>query len=321
MDSLAELREKCQAPVRAYNDVAGLMVGDHVSIHVTRLFIALGLSPTIATVAMLVFGVSGSLCLLLGELGAVAGFALLFAYYICDCVDGEVARYRKCDKLSFALYDFMIHLVVKSTFFLCFGAWAVLHTGRTWVFAFALAALISVLFRKFLQDLPLVIVARAIVMRTPAERRRFLDQLLAEVGPGVLARDPTQTGEPYRPKRVLSIVRAFSTNFDLAVLVLLAVAILDLAVAPFTLWGLDADLKLVAYVFYGTVLPLDFLDRLQADVRGGFFAAAGVMLGHAHRFDVRTDAEPAAGRREGEQQAARGAGERGDGASREREAS
>jgi hypothetical protein len=297
------------------------MVGDHVSIHVTRLFIRLGLSPTIATVAMLVFGVAGSLCLLLGDVGCVAGLVLLFAYYICDCVDGEVARYRKSDKLSFALYDFLIHLVVKTTFFLSFGVWAVQQTGRTWVFAFALAALVAVLFRKFLQDLPLVIVCRAIVMRRPEERERFLGQLLAQAEPGVLERDPGQSSEPYRPKRVLSIVRAFATNFDLAVLVLLAVAVLDLFVAPFTLWGLDADLKLLAYVFYGTILPLDFLDRLQADIRGGFFAQSATLLGHVHRFRAAEQPSGSSGAAHGERSRAGRAAERRAGEPLEREAS
>lgn len=320
METLAELREKCQAPVRAYNDVAGLMVGDHVSIHVTRLFIRLRLSPTIATVAMLVFGVAGSLCLLLGDVGCVVGLTLLFAYYICDCVDGEVARYLERDKLSFALYDFLIHLVVKTTFFLAFGVWAVQQTGRTWVFAFALAGLVAVLFRKFLQDLPLVVVCRAIVMRRPEERERFLAQLLEHTDPQALDREPRQ-GEPYRPERMLSIVRAFATNFDLAVLVLLAVAVLDLFVAPFELWGMDADLKLLGYVFYGIILPLDFLDRLQAEVRGGFFAQASSLLVHAHRFRAETRAARAAADRRHAERPAAPSGERRGGEALEREAS
>src|SRR4051794_11071006 len=87
MDSLSELRKKVQAPVRKYNDIAGLMVGDRVSIHVTRCFVALGISPTVATLSMLAFGLAGSLMLLRGGAFSVAGFGCLFVYYILDCVD------------------------------------------------------------------------------------------------------------------------------------------------------------------------------------------------------------------------------------------
>src|SRR5262245_22109556 len=106
MESIAELRQRVQAPVRKYNDVAGLLVGDRLSIHVTRIFVALGLSPTWATIGMLVFGVGGSALVALGGAWSVAGFACVFLYYLLDCVDGEVARYHRREKLVFGFYDF-----------------------------------------------------------------------------------------------------------------------------------------------------------------------------------------------------------------------
>src|SRR5437867_3665559 len=119
MESIPELRRKVQEPVRQYNDVAGLLVGDRVSIHVTRLFLALGLSPTVATISMLVFGLAGSALVLRGGWIATAGFACMFVYYVLDCVDGEVARYRQGEKLIWGFYDFLFHLAVKTAFFLC----------------------------------------------------------------------------------------------------------------------------------------------------------------------------------------------------------
>ena len=53
MESITDLRAKVQAPVAKYNDVAGYLLGDRISIHVTRFFITMGWSPTVATLSML----------------------------------------------------------------------------------------------------------------------------------------------------------------------------------------------------------------------------------------------------------------------------
>src|SRR5262245_12106046 len=154
MVTLAELRKRVQEPVRRYNDVAGVLVGDHVSIHVTRFFLACGISPTVATLSMLVFGVGGSLLALQGGSLAVVGFACVFLYYVFDCVDGEVARFHRGEKLVWGFYDFLFHLAVKGSFFVCLGIYAARVTGKPAFFFFGLAALLAVLFQKFLLDLP-----------------------------------------------------------------------------------------------------------------------------------------------------------------------
>jgi hypothetical protein len=69
VESIHDLRKKVQEPVRANNDVAGVLVGDRVSIHVTRLFLSWGLSPDVATIGMLVCGVVGSVLALFAAAG------------------------------------------------------------------------------------------------------------------------------------------------------------------------------------------------------------------------------------------------------------
>src|SRR4029434_11286136 len=167
-------------PVRQYNDIAGVLIGDRVSIHVTRAFIALGLSPTVGTLSMLALGVAGSVMTAFGGWGGVAGFACVFLYYVFDCVDGEVARYHQRERLVWGFHDFMFHLYVKSEFFVALGIYAVNLTGRPWAFLFALSALLSTLFLKFLYDVAIILNARYVLMRGPAERERFVRQLTDE---------------------------------------------------------------------------------------------------------------------------------------------
>lgn len=289
MESIAELRRRVQAPVRKYNDVAGVLVGDRVSIHVTRLFVSLGLSPTIATLGMLVTGVAGSALVPLGGGFAVAGFALVFLYYILDCVDGEVARYHKREKLVFGFHDFMFHLYVKSAFFVCLGIHLVRTSGESWTFFFALAALLAVLFQKFLHDLPLILTARYILLRKHHERAHFVAQVAHGSGAPELEHDGALPDDhvPVRFSGPLAFVRAALTNFDLAVLLFLGAAALDLFVEPFQLAVFRANCVATLTVFYGVVLPIDFLDHLQTHIRTNRFVhESRRLLRGAHHFDL-----------------------------------
>jgi hypothetical protein len=290
MVTIAELRKRVQAPVRQYNDVAGVVVGDHVSILVTKFFIERGISPTVATLSMLVFGVAGSILVLYGGWFAVAGFACVFLYYVFDCVDGEVARFHKGEKLVWGYYDFLFHLAVKSSFFVCLGVYAARTTGEPAVFLFGLFALLAVLFQKFLQDVAAMLVCRYVFLSTNDSKERFVQQLTEGTDAATLALDGDLPGEqkPFGFHGVLPSLRAVATNFDLSTLFFLAAAVADLWVRPFTVWHWNADCKTVLVVFYGIVLPLDFLDRLIHHARRDQFRAeCQRLLRRAHHFRLR----------------------------------
>jgi hypothetical protein len=290
VEPIHELRKKVQEPVRAYNDVAGLLVGDRLSIHVTRLFLALGLSPTVATLGMLGCGLAGSVLAAFGGGWAVAGFGLVFAYYVLDCVDGEVARYRKVEKLLWGFHDYLFHLYVKAAFFTALGVYAVRASGRPWTFAFGLAALLATLFSKALYDAVLVLVARHVIQRSHAERERFVREVLAGASDEELAHEGDLPGEvqPFKFGSPPGLVRAVLTNFDLSLLWFLCAAVVDLFLVPFQVWGIPCDLKCLLLAFYGVVLPLDFLDRLVSYLRGGgFHRDARRLIRRAHHFRLR----------------------------------
>ena len=290
MDSISELRKRVQAPVRKYNDITGLLIGDRVSIHLTRLFVALGISPTVATVSMLVFGLAGSVLLLFGGRLAVLGFGFLFLYYILDCVDGEVARYHKREKLIWGFHEFLFHLYVKTAFFVCLGIYGARTTGQDWVFFFALGGLLACLFEKFLQDLTTILTCRYVVMRNREECERFIEQLTEGAEPEhfEVAGDMPGEYEPYSPRGILPFLRAALVNFDLAIPLFFVAAALDLVIEPFPIFGLQGDLKVALLLFYGVVLPLDFFDQLQTYARNGrFLRDSRRLLRRAHHFRIK----------------------------------
>lgn len=286
--SVADLRKRVQAPVRAYNDIAGYLVGDHLSIHVTRLFVRRGWSPTIATVALLVLGVGGSVLMPFGERAAVLGLTLVFLSYVADCVDGEVARFYLREKLIWTFFDFIFHLFVKTTFFLCLGILAYRELGNVWIFVPAFSALIATLFKKFLWDLPLTVASRQVLLKGSGEREKFSSQLVPDLDPGPVEVESTPLEDlglaslgSWR-----SILRGALTNFDLSVLLFLVAALLDLLVSEQVLGG--APFKIGLLVYYGVVLPLDFFDRLIAGFRRDELPRqAAVLLKRAHHFRLR----------------------------------
>lgn len=292
VEPIRELRKKVQEPVRKYNDIAGFLLGDRVSIHVTRAFIRFGISPTVATIGFLVFGLLGSVLAAFGGWWSVAGFACVFLYYVFDCVDGEVARYHRREKLVWGFHDFMFHLYVKSAFFVALGVYAVNTTGKPWVFAFAIAALLATFFVKFLYDVAIILNARYVLMRGSAERERFVQQLTHETTNAELDVDGDLPGEhtPFAFGSTLSVVRSAITNFDLSVVLFLFAALLDFAVGQFTIYGIPCDLKIALLAFYGCVLPLDFLDHMQTYIRADRFQAdSRRLLRRAHLFRIRRD--------------------------------
>ena len=287
MVTIAELRKRVQEPVRQYNDVAGVLVGDHASILVTKLFVELGISPNVATLSMLVTGVSGSLLVLKGGGYAVAGFALVFLYYVFDCVDGEVARFHKGEKLVWGYWDFLFHLAVKASFFVCLGLYAARTTGEAWVFLFGLGALLAALFQKFLQDVSSMLVCRYVFLSTNDSRDRFVEQLVVGADPATFAVDGDLPGDqvPFRFAGFLPSLRAIATNFDLSTLFFLVASIADLWIGKFALLGIEFDLKILLLLFYGTVMPLDFIDRLVHHARKDRFRAeCQRLLRRAHHF-------------------------------------
>lgn len=290
IEPIQELRKRVQEPVRKYNDIAGHLIGDRVSIHVTRAFLRAGWSPTVATIAFLVCGLVGSGLLAFGGEWAVVGFGVVFLYYVFDCVDGEVARYHSREELVWGFHDFMFHLYVKSAFFVALGIYAVRLTGRPWVFFLAVSALLATLFLKFLHDAAIILNVRYVLLRDPLERERFVQQLTAAASDDELATAGELPGEhtPFHFGSPLSVVRSAITNFDLSVLYFLIAALVDVWMSPFVVAGIACDAKTALLAFYAVVLPLDFLDHVQSYIRADKFQRDSQrILRRAHHFRIR----------------------------------
>jgi len=301
--SFGELRARCQLPVRHGNDVAGLLFGDWVSLPFTKFFVDRRLSPDVATLGMLLCGLAGA-ALNWGAGGfAVAGAALLVLYYVLDCVDGEVARFRGVEDMRWGYYDYLFHLLVKPTSFVLVGAGVWRATGAAWpLFAGAAAAVATLWLKVFLQ-IPGILFLHGVMNGRPGGSRafrRFVHVLgVPDAGlngqPSVAAPSPSAAEQPAGTAPAFPLgfnlvtLRALFTNYDVGLLLLLAATLLDLTVVPVELPLLGAvPLRGLWLLFYGCVLPLDFLDYLRTYLRAGHFASETrrlLLLAHHYRFE------------------------------------
>ncbi|HZM01102.1 MAG TPA: hypothetical protein VFD43_12715, partial [Planctomycetota bacterium] len=160
--SFRQLRETCQAPVRQHNDVAGLLFGDRVSLPLTKLFVDLRLSPSIATVSFFVSGLVGSALQLASPVWAVAGAALLVLYYVLDCVDGEVARWQGVEDLRWGYFDYLFHMIVKPACFMAVAVGTWLQLGHAWLLLAGALAAVAVLWLKLFLEIPGILFLRGV---------------------------------------------------------------------------------------------------------------------------------------------------------------
>ncbi len=322
--SFRQLRERCQLPVRHHNDVAGLLFGDWASLPLTKLFVDGGWSPNVATLGMLVCGLAGAALQVAGGWWALAGALLLVLYYVLDCVDGEVARWHGVEDMRWGYYDTIFHLLVKPATFLgaAIGCWRAL--GHAELLILGAVAAVSVLWLKMFLKLPGILFLHDVLNGQPGGSRafrRFLQSLDGK-GPagGEGARAEPASVSPTVPVKVelrpagaaalqpavprprfplgfnVVTLRAFLTNFDIGLLLLVAACVVDLARGPFEIAGIPPISARAAWLaFYGVVLPLDFMDYVRTYLARGHLASETsrlATLAHQYRQEEQREAEP-----------------------------
>jgi|GEM_PF-918081 len=127
MESIAELRKICQTTAQKdRSNVYMRYVSRFFSIYLTRLLLPTPVTANQVSFAMIITGVIASLLLACPSQGIFLLAALLLQFwYILDCCDGEVARYRQfqqssaivADKrnssMAGAYYDIINHYIIN----------------------------------------------------------------------------------------------------------------------------------------------------------------------------------------------------------------
>ena len=132
--TVAELRERLQAPRRPYDTYYGRRVMRFFSIYLTLIFIRWGTQPSSVTLLSLVVGVWGSYLLLYGQW--VTGLLFVNFWYLLDHVDGELARYYKKSSASGLYFDTILNAIVPPLTFFSLG-WSLGASDNSWTWVAA----------------------------------------------------------------------------------------------------------------------------------------------------------------------------------------
>lgn len=297
--SWRQLREVCQRPVRAGNDVAGLLFGDHASLVITKLFVDFGVSPNYASVGFFVCGLAGAALQLSSGAWALLGAGSLVLYYVLDCVDGEVARWQKVVNVEWGYYDYLFHMLIKPLAFFGVGVGLWIELDAAWPLCAAFCAATATLWRKILIEIPGILFLKDVLRRsrdggaapkTPAAVQPHPPSTATPAATPAAAPSATNASatEPFQLHFDLVTLRAALTNFDVGLVALSVATSIDLARDPWNLPLLgETSARGLWLTYYGVVLPLDFLDYLVTYLRRRHFSTEMArLLGLAHNFSV-----------------------------------
>lgn len=155
--TLAELRRVCQPPAvigrRSDEHWAGRLYMRGLSIRVTRSLVGTRVSADAVTVAMLLVGLAGTAAVFVGGVWpAVVALVAVQAYLLLDCVDGEVARWRRTESARGIYLDRISHYLVEATLLAGLG-WRAGGGGYTvWAF-WGVAGAVGVILARIETDL------------------------------------------------------------------------------------------------------------------------------------------------------------------------
>ncbi|MFF0447996.1 CDP-alcohol phosphatidyltransferase family protein [Streptomyces sp. NPDC004609] len=142
---------------------AGRLYMREISLHIDPYLVNTRITPNQLTYLMVVVGVIGGATLLIpGLTGAIVTVVLFQVYLLLDCVDGEVARWRKQTSITGVYLDRIGHYLCEAALLVGFGVRGadVLGDGRAewlWAFLGTVAALGAILIKA---ETDLVDVAR-----------------------------------------------------------------------------------------------------------------------------------------------------------------
>ncbi|MFI9051436.1 CDP-alcohol phosphatidyltransferase family protein [Streptomyces sp. NPDC053427] len=166
--SVAELRPVVHPPGvkdrRSGEHWAGRLYMREISLRIDRHLVNTKVTPNQLTYLMTVFGVLAAPALLVpGIAGAVLGVLMVQLYLLLDCVDGEIARWRKQYSLAGVWMDRVGAYLTDAAVLVGFGLraadlWGSGRIDWLWAFLGTLAALGAILIKA---ETDLVGVARA----------------------------------------------------------------------------------------------------------------------------------------------------------------
>ena len=154
-----------------------LLYSRWLSLRVTRVLVGTGVSADAVTYLMIAVGIGGGALLMVpGVPGALAAALAIQLYLLLDCVDGEIARWRRTTSERGVYLDRLGHYLVEAAFFVFLG----FRVGGSWQSGWVSVGLATSL---------LAVLAKAetdLVAATVGPKRTRVDTATATPRPGLI---------------------------------------------------------------------------------------------------------------------------------------
>jgi phosphatidylglycerophosphate synthase len=265
VESIKELRKICQDPVLESNPWYGQKVARRVSIYFTKLLLYTPITGNQATLLFILIGVVAGLFFIPGgKWPTFIGALILQLWFVFDCVDGEIARYRKQTSLSGVYLDYVSHYIIHPFIFACiaFGAYNAFQDIRAFIFGFLAAISIILVDFSIVCRFKVVVQKRLEGMegKEPASQKGTSPE---EMGKRV----ETNKGLLHFAKRVYHSIFQSAFVYPGIMNAITLAAIIDLFIPPFAVMGFNFNLIYLLLIFYAVSMPFIWITTIYYSVR------------------------------------------------------
>lgn len=260
MESIKELKRICQSTVKKEEYWYMRYICRNISIYLTRLFIPTRITANQVTFLSIITALASGIFFAFGNRWAVLlGAALFQLWYLIDCVDGEIARYRRYEderkittnKITFNMtgffFDSYAHYFLTPYLFVCIGLGQYLQSSHIVVLLLGSAAGIS---------LPLI------SMITDCTYKTFITFILGTSGVTVNRSPKASPGRGVSfARRVLSLMHQ-TCLVNRVMNVVTAAAAIDIFLSGITVYGRTVNIMTLVVVYYAFAATFIWVSKL-----------------------------------------------------------
>jgi len=223
----------------------GTHITRKITPYLTWLLLLTPITANQVTVLQTVVGVLGGVLLATGNsLVRLAGLLCLQIGYMLDCVDGEIARYRKSESVNGVYIDLIGHYYVLRFMFFGLGLGEYLRTGRLE------AAILGFVAAVFTVNVASSTRDNVVMSMLRSEKDSVYDYKSLRKGGGDVAR-PRRS----RVRHMYDSVKHVFT-YPASMNVIATVVVLDFLTSGLGVWKVPLGFAYLALIFYAVAPPL-----------------------------------------------------------------
>jgi len=245
---LNKLKEIVQLPVQHTDSWYIKLIGRRVSIYFTYMLLKTPLSANQATILYVLIGYIACYFFAAGGLyGMVIGAIFCHLFLIFDCVDGEIARYRKQTSLTGKYFDNLTHYMFEPLMF--FSISLGLYAKYDYLFILIMGMLSAVFYSYSLR------------LTFDLKFRPILNEIISS---GLDIKNyKVHANDPSTFSGLISKFAKLVFGFGSTITIILLVAIFDFIYpSGFVFLSYEVNLMVIFIILYGAIMPLIFLVKM-----------------------------------------------------------